>query len=56
MNFAARLGFAMEKEPTLPQTRKERQDTLKQLCDYFAEHVETWQNPRSLDVLIEVFN
>ena len=56
VNFAAKLGFAMEKEPTLPQTRKERQDTLKQLCDYFAEHVETWQNPRSLDVLIEVFN
>ena len=56
IRFAAKLGFAMEKEPPLPLTRKERQDTLKLLCDYFAEHVDTWQHPRSLDVLIEVFN
>jgi len=39
IRFAAKLGFAMEKEPPLPLTRKERQDTLKLLCDYFAEHV-----------------
>ena len=26
------------------------------LCRYFEEHVETWQNPRSLDVLMEVFD
>ena len=54
--FAAKLGFAMEKEPALPTSRKERQDTLHALCSYFAEHVDTWQNPRSMDILIEVFD
>ena len=56
IDFASKLGFAMEKIPTLPSTRKQRQDTLKQLCAYFAEHVETWQNPKSLDILMEVFD
>jgi len=56
MDFAAKLGFAMPSEPDLPQTRKERQEVLKSLCAYFAEHVETWQNPKSLDVLMEVFD
>jgi len=56
IHFAAKLGFAMESEPHLPESRKERQEVLQQLCAYFAEHVETWQNPRSLDVLIEVFD
>ena len=54
--FAAKLGFAMEQEPDLPRTRKERQEVLQQLCTYFKEHVETWENPRSLDVLMEVFD
>ena len=54
--FAAKLGFAMEQEPDLPRTRKERQEVLQQLCTYFEEHVETWENPRSLDVLMEVFD
>lgn len=56
IDFAAKLGFEMEKTPDLPSTRKQRQDTLKQLCAYFAEHVETWQNPKSLDILMEVFD
>jgi len=54
--FAGKLGFAMEQEPDLPRTRAERQKQLQQLCAYFAEHVETWQNPKSLDVLMEVFD
>jgi len=54
--LAAKLGFAIEEELPLPQTRSERQKTLQHLCAYFAEHVETWQNPRSLDVLMEVFD
>ncbi len=56
IDFASKLGFEMEKTPDLPRTRKERQDTLNQLCAYFAEHVETWQNPKSLDILMEVFD
>ena len=61
VGFAAQLGFAIdeEKQPQLvrlPQTRAERQEQLRLLCDYFSEHVETWVEPRSLEVLTEVFN
>lgn len=56
IEFAAKLGFAMEKIPHLPLTRTDRQKQLQQLCAYFDEHVETWQTPKSLDVLMEVFD
>jgi hypothetical protein len=56
IDFAAKLGFGMVKEPALPRTRAQRQKTLQQLCKYFEEHVDTWQNPRSMDVLMEVFD
>ena len=65
IDFAARLGFAIpqdegsgirSQESGLTLTRNERQDMLRQLCDYFAEHVDTWQDPKSLDVLIAVFD
>ena len=61
--FAAKLGFEIPSSSnplppssTNPLTRSERQKALRSLCDYFAEHVETWKTPRSLDVLIEVFD
>lgn len=58
--FAAKLGFAIpEKEHSLlsvPLTRAARQEQLRALCEYMAEHVETWKNPKSLDVLTEVFD
>ena len=60
VSFAARLDFALPDEELFlsrpPITRKERQQSLRALCDYFAEHVETWETPRSLDILMEVFN
>lgn len=60
VNFAAKLGFAMPESSapltSNPLTRAERQKTLKALCSYFAEHVETWETPRSLDILMEVFD
>ena len=56
VDFAAKLGFAMERAPLLPQTRADRQQQLRQLCDYFEEHVETWQTPKSLEILMEVFD
>ena len=62
MNFAAKLGFAIPENHTLytihntPYTRKARQEALRALCAYFAEHVETWESPKSLDVLMEVFD
>lgn len=56
IRLAAKLGFEMVEEPPLPHTRAERQKTLRTLCAYFDEHVETWQEPKSLDVLMEVFD
>ena len=62
VQFAAKLGFAIPEEQSpvndhrLPTTRKDRQEALRYLCSYFEEHVETWQTPRSLDVLMEVFD
>ena len=56
VNFAEKLGFKMEQELPSPTSRSERQKQLQLLCTYFEEHVETWQNPRSLDVLMEVFD
>ncbi len=56
VGLAAKLGFEMEEELPLPHSRKERQEALQTLCNYFEEHVETWQTPRSLDVLMEVFD
>ena len=61
IGFAAKLGFAIDGEECpdlllLPHTRTERQKQLRALCAYFEEQVETWQNPRSLDILMEVFD
>lgn len=67
VDFAAKLGFAMDSSnplpflqeragERLPLTRKARQEALRALCAYFAEHVETWESPKSLDVLMEVFD
>ncbi len=63
-DFAAKLGFAIDPSNPLisnplilsPKTRQERQKQLRALCSYFEEHVETWQTPKSLDVLMEVFD
>ena len=56
VGLADKLGFAMEEVPVLPKTRQERQKQIRALCAYFEEHVETWQAPKSLDVLMEVFD
>lgn len=56
IGLATMLGFGMEHTPPLPATRAERQKALRDLCDYFEEHVETWQEPKSLDILMEVFD
>ena len=60
VDFAAKLGFAipLTSNPltTNPLTRSQRQKTLRLLCDYFEQHVETWQSPKSLDILMEVFD
>lgn len=59
IGLAAKLGFAISDDSDLlrlPDSRAERQKQLRALCAYFAEHVETWKEPKSLDILIEVFD
>ena len=62
IEFAAKLGFALPEDETFfslahaPSSRKARQEALRSLCDYFAEHIETWHQPKSLDILMEVFD
>lgn len=61
IGYAAQLGFAIDEQlnPELlvvPATRAERQQQLRHLCDYLALHVENWQQPRSLDILTEIFD
>ena len=56
IGLAAKLGFGMVSEPAMPTTRKDRQEALRALCAYFAEHVDTWKEPKSLDILMEVFD
>ena len=65
VGLAAKLGFGIDSTnplytfgyaPLLPLTRTQRQQALRELCAYFAEHVETWEDPKSLDILMEVFD
>lgn len=61
IGFAAQLGFAIDEkeQPQLvrpPISRPARQKQLRELCRYFAEHVDTWVEPRSLDILTEIFD
>lgn len=37
-------------------SRTARQQQLRQLCDYYMEQMESFRMPKSLDILIEVFN
>ena len=39
-----------------PASRSERQKRLRDLVDYYAEHIEDFRHPKSLSVLVEVFD
>lgn len=59
VGLAAQLGFGIPSQSdllNLPHTRAGRQKQLRDLCAYFAEHVDTFEYPRSLDVLTEIFD
>ena len=61
IGLAERLGFAIDEQAhpelvRLPLTRAERQKQLRQLCSYLSENIDTWQQPRSLDILTEIFD
>ena len=39
-----------------PTSRKERQQRLREICLYYSEHIEEFSTPKSLEVLMEVFD
>jgi len=58
LRLAEQLGIGTpDKEMlTVAQSRAQRQQQLRQLCDYYLEHVESFTMPKSLDILTEVFD
>ena len=61
VEYATYLGIGIDdmEHPNwlvAPTSRNERQQRLRQLIAYYEEHIEDFRSPKSLDVLIEVFN
>lgn len=61
MEYATCLGFGIDDTEhaewfVAPSTRMERQQRLRELTTYYEHHVEDFRYPKSLDVLIEVFD
>jgi DNA repair protein RecO (recombination protein O) len=61
LEYATLLGIGIDdtEHPywfTPPTTRQERQQRLRELCAYYAEHIEDFRPPKSLDILMEVFD
>ena len=61
LEYATLLGIGVDdtEHPdwfTPPTTRFERQQRLRELCAYYAEHIEDFRPPKSLDILMEVFD
>ena len=40
----------------MPASRQQRRKYLKEICSYYAEHIEDFSEPKSLNVLMEVFD
>ena len=61
MDYATFLGIGIDdtEHPewlNAPANRQERQQRLRELCAYYEEHIEDFRMPKSLEVLIEVFD
>ena len=61
IEYANHLGIGIDdtEHPDwyqLPTSRKERQQRLHELCTYYTEHIEDFRQPKSLEVLMEVFD
>ena len=61
IEYANHLGIGIDdtEHPEwyeLPTSRKERQQRLREICAYYEEHIEDFRQPKSLDVLMEVFD
>lgn len=60
-DYATSLGIGIDdtEHPEwciLPSNRTMRQQRLRELTSYYAEHIEDFRLPKSLDVLMEVFD
>lgn len=49
-------GLSADTVLSQPMSRTQRQQELRRLCDYYLEHVDSFRPPKSLDILIEVFD
>ena len=61
LDYATHLGIGVDDSEhpewfIVPASRQERQQRLRELCAYYALHIEDFRIPKSLDVLIEVFD
>jgi hypothetical protein len=61
LDYATHLGIGVDDSEhpewfLVPASRQERQQRLRELCAYYALHIEDFRIPKSLDVLIEVFD
>lgn len=61
LDYANYLGIGIDETQhpewfLVPTSRYQRQQRLRELCAYYEEHIEDFRPPKSLDVLIEVFD
>ena len=61
VEYASFLGIGVDETEhpewlEAPKSRQERQQRLRELTNYYREHIEEFNTPKSLDVLIEVFD
>lgn len=61
IEYASHLGIGIDdmEHPDwyqAPTSRQERQQRLRALCLYYSELIEDFRTPKSLDVLMEVFD
>lgn len=61
IDYATHLGIGIDDTEyaqwfTLPCNRSERQQRLRDLTAYYEEHIEDFREPKSLEVLMEVFD
>ena len=55
VSLAEHLGIGVPEVATT-HSREQRQEQLHQLCDYYLTHIESFRMPKSLDILIEIFD
>lgn len=61
LDYAVYLGIGIDQDEhpdwyIKPTYRKDRQERLRQLIIYFQQHIDDLPTPKSLDVLVEVFD